>query len=169
MDFLEAFEIMNDGGSVTNQDTDSYFVWVDGAIERRRSTGETITRYDMVPYGFLKRHDWEIAEVIQEIKIQTTISEIYTCPSCKINNEYFNSDKKAYKEFGHFKCGKCGQKIKPKMQTDADLLDYIQKELGRDFKNLYDAKYALIGIITDEPDLITFNNNGKIIKYEKIK
>jgi transcription elongation factor Elf1 len=169
MDFLEAFSIMNDGGSVTNQDTDSYFVWVDGAIERRGKMGETITRYDMVPYGFLKRHDWEITALIPEVKIQTTISEIYTCPYCNNNNEYWSSDKNAYKELGYFKCGKCGQKIIPIMQTDADLLDYIKNELGRDFKNLYDAKYALIGIITDAPDIITFNNNGKIIKYGKIK
>lgn len=52
-------------------------------------------------------------EDIPEVEIKTTFDEYFTCPSCKTTDAYWPSRIEMVKDFGYFKCCKCGQKLIP--------------------------------------------------------
>lgn len=111
--------------------------------------------------------DWEIIEDLQEAKVQITISETYKCPLCGASDEYWSSQKDHFEKFGYFLCGRCGQKLKPSMQTDEEVCTYIKNETGRTFSvSLYEK--TLMALVQNIPEAITLVNNGKIAKYKRV-
>jgi hypothetical protein len=89
---LEAWEILKNGGKVTNPDTLDYYYFVGDYIARFDSeSGELITRYEMIPYGFMERDNWEAAEEPLE---EAFAEKCYAvrCPKCKNLGYYFDVD-----------------------------------------------------------------------------
>jgi hypothetical protein len=92
--FQDAWKVMLNGGKVTNPDCVCYFVLVNDCIERHyRESGVLITRYDMIPYGFMKRDDWtEVKEEIPEVKIG--MAPFFVCPKCKFRHYLYEGQMK---------------------------------------------------------------------------
>jgi hypothetical protein len=124
LNFSEAWEIMKNGGSVTNPDTFDYFLLVDGYIERHDDeSGVLITRYEMIPYGFMRRDDWEeVDENLEEADAEEC--HAIRCPNCKILEYYYGVDFEVPET-----CKHCGRKFKVrsrKNDTPADSLFRIK-------------------------------------------
>ena len=170
MDFSKALEALKAGKKVKLPEFEegTYLELKNGNYYIKYKSGSIKNYFSAIPIRYTLAEDWEIVEDIQEVPIKITVSETFTCPSCKTSGEYWPSNKEDVDAVGYFFCGKCGQKIKPCMPSDKEILTYLKTELGREFKSYIGLNNNIIEMCINPPDTITLTNTrGATVKYIK--